>query len=136
MTNQLSDNRVKSEFWITPGPLYQKLHNEFNFDFDPCPYPRPPGYNSLVIPWGKMNFVNPPFRKADGPYGGPTAFARKSIEEKQKGHHSVLLLPVQSYVNMLLTAGASIRPLGRVKWIDSRTGREDKHPTTVCMFVL
>ncbi len=128
--------RVKPQYWLTPLPLYQALNDEFKFDFDPCPYPRPPGYNSLQEPWGKMNFVNPPFKRADGPFGGPTAFAHKAIEEKQKGNHSVLLLPVQSYVNTLLAAGASVRPLGRVKWIDGRTGQLDKSPSTVCIFVL
>lgn len=128
--------RAKSEFWLTPKPLYNALNDEFQFDFDPCPYPRPRGYNSLVLPWGVSNFVNPPFRKADGPFGGPTAFARKAVEEKQKGNRSVLLLPVQSYVNILLSAGASVRPLGRVKWINGITGQPDKSPSTVCIFIL
>ncbi|MBA7641874.1 hypothetical protein ES703_49559 [subsurface metagenome] len=132
----LARPRAKSEFWITPKPLYESLNDEFAFDFDPCPYPRPPGYNSLDKPWGKMNYVNPPFRKADGPFGGPTAFARKAIEEKDKGNRSVLLLPVQSYVNLLLDAGARVRPLGRVKWLNGVSGQEVKDPSTVCIFVL
>jgi hypothetical protein len=28
-------------YWITPPDVYNKLHAEFGFDFDPCPYPRP-----------------------------------------------------------------------------------------------
>jgi hypothetical protein len=44
-----------SKYWITPPDLYADLDAEFNFDFDPCPYPRPDGFNSLIITWGKKN---------------------------------------------------------------------------------
>jgi len=62
------------------------------------PRTRPEGYNSLVIPWGRHNFVNPPFHPHDGVNGqGPTAFVRKAIAEQRLGKISVLTLPVQSY---------------------------------------
>ena len=36
----------------------------------------------------------------------PLTFARKAIDEQRKGKTSVILIPVQSYVNLLLEAGA------------------------------
>jgi len=55
-----------NRYWITPPELYQTLDDEFGFDFDPCPFPREDNYNSLELPWGKMNYCNPPFRKTGG----------------------------------------------------------------------
>ncbi len=84
-------------YWRTPVDTLAALLEEFEFDFDPCPCPRPEEYNSLEIPWGKCNFVNPPFRRKDGVNGkGPTAFVHKAIEEQKKGNTTVLLLTVQS----------------------------------------
>ena len=37
-------------YWLTPPEVYEALNAEFAFDFDPCPYPRPGEYNSLVFP--------------------------------------------------------------------------------------
>ena len=34
-------NKSKSDVWLTPKSVYDKLNEEFNFDFDPCPYPHP-----------------------------------------------------------------------------------------------
>ena len=44
---------TRGNFLLTPPRLYAELDREFHFDFDPCPNPRPDGYNSLVIPWGQ-----------------------------------------------------------------------------------
>lgn len=125
-------------YWLTPPGIYEDLNREFQFDFDPCPCPRPDGYNSLEIPWGQMNYVNPPFRKHDGVNGlGPTAFVRKAIAEHQQGRGSVLLLPVQSYVNLLVAAGAELRSFGRVRWLDATTKEPmPGTPSPTCCFVL
>lgn len=126
-----------TQYWLTPRPAYDALNEEFAFDFDPCPCPRPDGYDSLIIPWGNSNFVNPPFRKHDGVNGqGPTAFVRKAIAEQANGKTSVLILPVQSYVNLLLEAGAELRSLGRLRWIEATTGEPCKSPSPICCFVL
>lgn len=124
-------------FWITPPDVYGPLNDEFHFDFDPCPCPRPEGYNSLVIPWGNSNYVNPPFRPADGIDGlGPTAFVRKAIEEQKQGRSSVILIPTQSYVNLLLEAGAELRSMGRVRWLDVDTREPMKGPSPITGFIL
>lgn len=127
-------------FWLTPPDLYAKLDAEFHFDFDPCPCPRPEGYDGIIVEWGKSNYINPPFCRADAFRGhGATAFVRKAIEEAKKGKQSVLILPVQSYVNMLLEAGAELRSAGRVNWISADTGESWKGynaPTSCALFIL
>jgi hypothetical protein len=125
----------EKQYWVVPPEVYDPLNKEFGFDFDPCPYPY--RRDGIEIDWGKVNWVNPPFRKKDSINGhGPTAFVHKAIEEKNKGKTSVLILPVQSYVNTLLMAGAELRPMGRVKWINPLTGERDKQPSTMVLFVL
>ena len=124
------------KYWLTPSGIYQKLNKEFNFDFDPCPFPKPEEFDGLNTDWGKMNYVNPPFRKADGNGFGPTAFVRKAIDEYKKGKGSVILIPVQSYVNLLLEAGAELRSMGRVRWEEVETKEPMRTPSPICCFVL
>ncbi len=125
-----------SRYWKTPPELYNRLDTEFHFDFDPCPCPRPDGYNSLELPWGGMNYCNPPFRKTDGNTDGPTAFVRKAIAEQATGHSTVLLLPVQSYVNLLLEAGAELRPAGRTRFLEVETGEALPGPSPTFLAIL
>lgn len=126
-----------SRYWLTPPEIYKQLNDEFSFDFDPCPYPKPDGYDSLQISWGNMNYINPPFRPADGVNGkGPTAFVRKAISEYHKGRSSVILIPTQSYVNLLLEAGAELRSMGRVRWQDVETHEPMKSPSPITAFIL
>ncbi|GHV49831.1 hypothetical protein FACS1894216_00930 [Synergistales bacterium] len=113
---------MPNRYWLTPPELYAKLDAEFHFDFDPCPYPRPEGYNSLVLPWGISNYVNPPFCRKDAPHGGVSAFARKAIAEREDGKSSVIILPVPNSIGLLLEAGAEVRYAGKVKWMEAETG--------------
>ena len=112
---------MSEQYWLTPPEIYQALDSEFHFDFDPCPYPLPDGYNGLMVDWGYSNFVNPPFRKKDGVSGGPTAFVRKAISEQHNNKSTVLLIPVQSYVGLLLEAGAELRSAGRIRWLEANS---------------
>ena len=87
--------------------------------------------------WGRNNFVNPPFSKDDVVGGrGATVFVRKAIAEQQNGKTSVLVLPVFDYVTRLLLAGAKIRPLGRVPFLDVDSRRTAPHPPNIACFVL
>jgi hypothetical protein len=124
------------KYWLTPLGIYQKLDEEFHFDFDPCPCPKPENWDALRMEWGKMNYVNPPFRPTDGNGNGPTAFIRKAIEEHKKGNGSVILVPAQSYVNLLLEAGAELRSMGRVKWLEIDTMEPMKGPSPITCFIL
>jgi hypothetical protein len=122
----------RHSYWITPPDLYARLNSEFNFDFDPCPYPRT--FDGLALQdWGQSNYVNPPFRKIDG---SPTAFARKAIEQHKKGKTVVLTLPTPSYVNLLLQAGAEARPLGRVRWLSTIDRSPMPDPSMITAFIL
>lgn len=123
-------------YWLTPPELYERLNREFGFDFDPCPYPRPDGWDALKAEWGQMNYVNPPFRRTDGNTDGPTAFVRKAIEEQAKGRSSVLLIPAQSYINLLLEAGAELRSAGRTRFLEVDTKEALKAPSPTILAVL
>jgi hypothetical protein len=54
-----------SDHWQTPQWLYDKLDAEFHFDFDPCPIHAT--FDGLCAPWGKSNFINPPYNRVDKP---------------------------------------------------------------------
>ena len=125
-----------SRYWLTPPELYAEQNREYGFDFDPCPNPRPDGYNSLELPWGQMNYCNPPFRKTEGNTHGPTAFVRKAISEQAQGKSTVLLIPAQSYINLLLAAGAELRPAGRTRFLEVETREPLPGPSPTILAVL
>jgi hypothetical protein len=116
-----SDGR---HYWLTPPDVYGPLHAEFSFNFDPCPYPLPEGFDGLTNEWGTSSYVNPPFGSImhQGKRKGPTAWARKAIAERDKGKTVVLVYPIDKWVLMLLKAGAEVRNLGDVRWLSTETG--------------
>lgn len=131
--------KVDSHSWIIPPEIYNPLVKEFGPMFDPCPYKqnKEDVIDGINIEWGQVNWVNPPFRKADAVNGhGPTDFVRKAIAEQKKGKTSVLILPVQNYVNMLLQAEAEIRPVGRVAWINGKDPTKKFAPSNNALFIL
>jgi hypothetical protein len=115
-------------YWITPPDLYARLDAEFLFDFDPCPFPLPEGFDGLTCDWGASNYVNPPFGSIihQGRKKGPTAWVRKAIEQQQQGKRVVLVYPVDKWVLMLMKAGAEVRNLGDVRWLATEDGSEGK----------
>ena len=86
-------NIEKSDQWATPQDFYQKLDQEFKFDFDPCPidYDGSPENDGLLIEWGKSNFVNPPYSRML-----KEAFVHKALDVSRNGALCVLLLPVST----------------------------------------
>lgn len=116
--------------------MMKAMQAEFNFTHDVCPFPKSEGFDSLNMEWGESNFVNPPFRREDGNGFGPTAFVRKAIEQHKLGKKSVLIIPTQSYVNLLIEAGAELRSAGRVRWRECDTDEECKSPSPITMFIL
>jgi len=111
-------------YWLTPPEVYSKLDDEFHFDFDPCPYPLPQGFNGLTCEWGKSNYANIPFGSIihEGKKYGPTAWMRKAIAEYKKGKTCVVLYPIDKWIHMMIKEGAEIRNLGDIKWLST----EDK----------
>lgn len=115
-------------YWLTPPDLLQKLKEEFNFDFDPCPFPKPEDFDGLTVEWGKSSYVNPPFGSImhQGKKKGVTAWVRKAIAENEKGKDVVIVYPMDKWVLMLLKAGAEIRNLGDIKWLATEDGTPGK----------
>lgn len=110
-------NLDHSDNWKTPDDFYQKLNEEFNFDFDPCPYNEGPILAcGLTMDWGERNFVNPPYSrklKED--------FVKKGVHEMRKGRLSVFLLPVSTstdlFHSMIKPNASEIRFIrGRIKF--------------------
>lgn len=115
-------------YWLTPPDLYNQLNEEFAFNFDPCPYPLPSDFDGLTCDWGQSNYANPPFGSIlhQGRRKGPTAWARKAIEENRKGKTVVLVYPIDKWILMLLKAGAEVRNLGDVRWLATEDGSQGK----------
>lgn len=83
-------------YWLTPPDLLAQLGAQYHFDFDPCPFPKPENFNGLAADWGRSSYVNPPFGSVmvNGKKKGPTAWARKAIEENRKGKGVVFVYPI------------------------------------------
>jgi len=103
----------KKHYWLTPTEFMKKLRKEFDFDFDPCPFPRSENFDGLVLDWGKCNWVNPPFT------GGVMSWIRKAILEREKGRMSVIVLPIYQVraVSVLDDSGAKIIYAGKIRWL-------------------
>ena len=127
-------------YWLTPYGLLQEIYEEFEINYDPCPYPKPEGYDGLQAEWGSSNYVNPPFGAIvyeDGKKKGATAWARKCIEEYKKGKRVVFVYPIDKWVLMLLKAGAEVRNLGDVKWLATEDNEPGKGTGRhIAMFIL
>jgi len=135
----MSDRSGKQndDHWQTPQWLYDKLDEEFKFDFDPCPnYAE---FNGLEIEWGKSNFVNPPYNRVDKP-----KFIQKAFDEWKKGKTCVLLIPAATGTKQfheLILPHAEIRFLkGRIAFVeggkprDSKATKKGKHDSMVVIF--
>lgn len=116
-------------YWLTPPDMMKSLQDEYDFTFDPCPYPCPPGYDGLASPWGERNWVNPPFGKDAGSI---TSWVRKAIAEQELGRESVMILPVDRWVTRLVNAGATFRVPPPFRWV-APDGSKQKSPRPVIL---
>ena len=118
-------NKDGQHYWLTPPDLMAELKAEFGFDFDACPYPLPDDFDGLTCDWGKSSYVNPPFGSIihEGKKKGPTAWARKSIAEFEKGNKVVMVYPIAKWVLMLMKHATEVRNLGDVKWTSIEDGK-------------
>lgn len=115
----ISSAKDGKHYWLTPPELMGALNEEFKFDFDACPYPRPEAFDGLTAEWGSSTYVNPPF-------SGPTAWVRKAIAERDKGKRVVFVFPIYKWIHLLLEAGATVRNLKDVKWCAIEDGKPGK----------
>lgn len=125
MSFEHGNKKDGKHYWLTPPALMKKLQDQFQFNFDPCPYPKPDNFNGLHASWGTSNYVNPPFGgyvDQQGKKKGPTAWAKKAILEFEQGKKVVLVYPIDKWVIMLLEAGARVVNLGDVKWCATEDG--------------
>lgn len=81
--------------WITPDYIYKALDDEFNFNFDPCPYNPEPYFDALKTEWGTRVFLNPPYNRHCKP-----KFVIKGIEHALNGNLVVMLLPVSTSTDL------------------------------------
>lgn len=120
-------NLVHSDNWETPKELYDKLNDEFNFDFDPCPINTGVikwDKDGLLIEWGERNYVNPPYQRHL-----KESFVHRAVDFMKKGKLCVMLLPVSTSTKLfhewIKPNATEIRFLkGRVKFIGTNTKGE------------
>lgn len=81
----------------TPQYILNALKQEFDLSsFDPCPCPRPRGFNGLSADWAHLSapqgavYLNPP-------YDDIPAWLQKAHHEIQKGLTVVALLPARTH---------------------------------------
>lgn len=126
-------NGDKVGYWLTPSDIIEPLHAEFAFNFDACPFPRPAGFDGLKEEWGTSTWANPPFV---GPGSSFVAWTKKALAERAKGKSSVLILPVDNWLRLMVEGGAEIRSVGVHDWIDAKTGKRRKSPRPSLLFIL
>jgi len=114
--------------WNTPRSFYERLNQEFDFDFDPCPENHK--IDGLYIEWGKRNFVNPPFSEWQ-------KWVRKGYEEYKKGKIVVFLIAsrtdTKAFHEIILPFASEIRFIkGRLHFNDSK--KDAPFPSMVVIF--
>ena len=112
MKSMFRPKNLRDQFAQTPTALYDELDAENHFDFDPCPVN--PQFDGLSVPWGKSNYVNPPYDSIE-------KWIRKALEEKKQGKKSVFLIPVRTstkyFHNLILPNALKIEFLeGRIRF--------------------
>lgn len=114
--------------WATPKWLYDELNREFHFDFDPCPLNS--NFNGLTVPWGKRNYINPPYGRAI------TQWIVKAYEVSAGGGLCVMLLPARTdtrWWHEYVMKAYEIRFIrGRLKFGDSKNSAP--FPSAIVIF--
>ena len=104
-------NLDRKDHWATPKDFYDKLNEEFCFDFDPCPLHADfDGLDPSFIWWGESIFINPPYSQKL-----KESFVQRALEESKKGKTCVLLLPVSTQTFALLKLKGNIQTKKRHK---------------------
>ena len=106
----------KNDKWATPKELYNKLNDEFKFNYDPCPINWKPGdADGLQTEWGASSFVNPP-------YSDTASWIQKAHGEWKKGKQVVMLINAITDTrafHKFIYNQAELRFLpGRIKFVD------------------
>ncbi len=118
-----------SDRWGTPGHVYAALHDEFSFNYDPCPLDgKDDGLSPLFSDWrGKRVFCNPPY----GP--GLGDWLKRGLEADL----AVFLIPARTdtrwFHDVVMPNATEIRFLkGRLKFGDAKNSAP--FPSMVVVF--
>ena len=121
--------KSESVEWPTPKAVYEGLHAEFCFDFDPCPIDgTSDGLATLLTPWkGKRVFCNPPY--------GP--LLRGFLERAGEAILAVYLIPARTdtrwFHEIVLPKATEIRFIkGRLKFGDAKNSAP--FPSMIAIF--
>ena len=115
-----------SDKWAPPASVYDPLHKEFQFNYDPCPITWKEGDpDALVSDWGTSTFCNPP-------YSIVSKFVKKASDEAKKGKTIVLLINActdTKWFHEYIWGKAEVRFIkGRISFIDPKNP-EKKQPS-------
>lgn len=110
--------KSKNDKWGTPKDVYDKLNDEFSFNFDPCPINWKEGdTDGLTCDWGSSTFCNPPYSKT-------AKWIEKASAESKKGKLVVMLINAVTDTkafHKFIYNKAEIRFLpGRIKFVDHK----------------
>ena len=118
-----------SDRWATPCAVYDALHAEFGFTFDPCPLDgSTDGTSPMFSEWqGKRVFCNPPY--------GPEL--RGFLERAGEAELAVFLIPARTdtrwFHEIVMPKAREIRFLrGRLKFGDAKNSAP--FPSMVVVF--
>jgi len=108
--------KSKTDKWATPPDVYDPLHAEFQFNYDPCPITWTEGdTDGLAADWGTCSFVNPPYSKV-------AKWIAKAHTEWKKGKTVVMLINAitdTKAFHEFIYRQAEVRFIkGRIKFID------------------
>jgi hypothetical protein len=113
-------------YWLSPSWLWERAARLLGVTkeqlFDPCPHPRPAGFDGLNSEWGDKTYLNPPFPRTEQLINGElksvgvTPWVKKALQERDKGKDIVLVFPVDRWIHLLLKAGVETHSVGDVRW--------------------
>ncbi len=89
MDNENCAFKSLKQDWGTPKEFYDKLNEEFGFDFDPCP--KSNYLNGGSVNGKKLILLTPPYTSKE-----QDLFIKKGFEEWKKGKTVVFLIPART----------------------------------------
>lgn len=105
--------------WLTPPKLLGWVEDRFGkVDFDPCPFPRPAGWDGLKEAWGKpgdLCYANPPFV---GPSRSRTAWHRQAVAMAEQGRRVVMINSFDRWVVDFVRMGGTFHVPPDFEWLD------------------
>ena len=106
----------KEQIFLTPDCIMSKYEDWF----DPCPHPRPSGFDGLQVNWGDKASVNPPWRHI-------RPWVEKALIESGKGccvHMLLAAKPTTSVFQDIIFSNGKVEWIrGRVPYLRLRDGK-------------